>query len=122
MVKSIASESEWFLGQDDDIAHRRKVQALTIIGKRLVSGSRDSSIKVWAMGAEPHWPCERTLLGHEGGVSALATWEGKVVSGSQDTPIRVWDTGLGALEAILTGHKGTITALVVKEDPLFSFD
>jgi WD40 repeat protein len=120
MVKSIATESEWFLGQANDIAHRRKVQALAIIGKRLVSGSRDCSIKVWVMGAEPHWPCERTLLGHESGVSALATWEGKVVSGSQDTTIRVWDTGLGALEAILTGHEGTITALVVKEDRLFS--
>ena len=120
MVKSIATESEWFLGQVDDNAHGREVQALTIIGQRLVSASRDCSIKVWAMGEDPPWPCERTLLGHGSGVSALATWEGKVVSGSMDTTIRVWHAGTGALEATLTGHEGTITALVVNEDRLFS--
>ena len=115
-VWSIATgEREWELE-----GHGDHVLALTLVGQRLVSASSDRSVKVWAMGAEGPWPCERTQVGHGGAVKALATWEGKVMSGSDDRTIRVWDAGTGALEATLTGHGGGVTALAVHEDRLLS--
>ena len=101
-------------GHDDSIC------ALLVCGSRLASGSGDRSIKVWAMGPGPEWPCERTLAGHTGGIKALAGWEGKLISGSDDETIRVWDASTGGLDATLTGHRGAVSALVVMGERLFS--
>ena len=88
-----------------------------------MSGSYDNSVKVWAMGAGASWPCERTLVGHDGRafpVNTLATWQGKVLSGSADKSVRVWDMETGAHDATLTGHDGSVWGLVVHGDRLLS--
>ena len=96
------------------------MRCLAVSGTRLVSGSEDRSVKVWAMGAGASWPCERTLDGHAGCVFAVATWQDKVLSGSDDTSVRVWDMGTGALDATLTGHDDDVYGLAVHGDRLFS--
>jgi WD40 repeat protein len=99
-------------------AHTDIVTALAVCGSRLASGSRDKSIKLWAMGAAGRY-CERTLQGHSG-VWSLVGWQGKVVSGWQSKLIRVWDAATGAKDATLPGHNGTVLGLTVHGDRLFS--
>jgi WD40 repeat protein len=69
--------------------HTKSVMALAALPNgQLVSGSSDSSIKIWdvATGAEV-----RTLEGHTGYVLALAALpNGQLASGSADKSIRVW--------------------------------
>ncbi|MBI4613888.1 MAG: hypothetical protein HY720_09790, partial [Planctomycetes bacterium] len=64
--------------------------------KWIVSGSFDSTLKVWdaEMGEE-----SRTLQGHTGFVRAVAVSpDGKwIVSGSKDETLKVWDAETGFL-------------------------
>ena len=99
--------------------HTSEVLALAVVGTRLVSGSTDRAVRIWAMGVKEPWPCERVLLGHTDRVRALATWAGRAISGSNDRSIRVWDLETGECEAQLAGDSG-MTALAVRGDRLFS--
>jgi WD40 repeat protein len=100
--------------------HTGAVLCLAVSGTRLVSGSNDRSVRVWAMAAGGLWLCERTLVGHTFWVISLATWQGKVLSGSDDASVRVWDIGTGAHDATLTGHDQGVFSLAVHGDRLFS--
>ena len=103
--------------------HTGSVWSLCVVGSRLASGSVDRSIKVWAMGQGPEWPCERTLTGHTSGVASLAGWEGKLISGSfssWDETIRVWELETGGLDATLTDHRSSVFALLVHGERLYS--
>ncbi|MCT7993787.1 WD40 repeat domain-containing protein, partial [Laspinema olomoucense] len=63
-------------------------------GQRVVSGSSDSTLKVWNLGTGEE---ERTLTGHGGSVSAVAiSRDGqRVVSGSYDKTLKVWNLATG---------------------------
>jgi hypothetical protein len=100
--------------------HSRAVAALAICGPRLLSGSWDGSVRVWALGAAAPWACERAVGGHAGAVQALAAWGGTALSGSADKSIRAWDAGSGAHVATLAGHAGEVCALAVRGDRLYS--
>jgi WD40 repeat protein len=93
--------------------HRSGVTALAVSGDRLVSGSRDQTLRVWKMGGPPlTWPCEHALAGHGGDVLCVASFGGEAMSGSADKTIRVWVVGTGACERALAGHEGAVEALV----------
>ena len=105
------------------VGHTGSVFSLCVVGSRLASGSADRTIKVWAMGQGPEWPCERTLTGHTSGVASLAGWEGKLISGSfssWDETIRVWELETGGLDATLTDHRSSVFALLVHGERLYS--
>ena len=102
------------------VGHLESVRSLCVVGSRLASGSTDRSIKVWAMGQGPEWPCERTLTGHTSAVVSLAGWEGKLISGSWDKTVRVWELETGGLDATLTGHRGDVQGLLVHGERLLS--
>ena len=93
--------------------HASAVLALAVSGDRLVSGSRDSTLRVWRMGGPPAtWACEHALAGHAGDVLCLAAFGGEAMSGSADKAIRVWVVGTGSCERTLSGHEGAVEALV----------
>jgi hypothetical protein len=100
--------------------HAARVNVLCVCGSRLASGSDDFTIKVWMMGAGLEWAFEGTLKGDGYCLEALASWGDKLISGWNDYTIRVWDLSTGRLDAIITGHKGSVYALLMEGERLYS--
>ena len=67
--------------------HTHYVNCLTVVGKKLYSGSRDRTIRVWDTDTHQHIT---TLQGHTGWVRCLTAVGNKLYSGSYDETIRVW--------------------------------
>ncbi|KZT54162.1 WD40 repeat-like protein [Calocera cornea HHB12733] len=91
--------------------------ALSLDGTRIVSGSFDSTIRIWdindgALVGEP-------LMGHDGAVMSVAlSLDGALLaSGSADKTIRLWDvqTGTCTMEP-LTGHDDEVVSVVFSPD------
>ncbi|KAJ1795627.1 WD repeat protein Lub1 [Coemansia sp. RSA 2399] len=84
-------------------------------GKTIVSGSWDSTAKVWAMDGK----CTYTLVGHSHAVWAvLALDDGSVVTGSADRTICRWVDG--KVVKTYTGHTDCVRALVLLPDGRFA--
>ncbi|WP_086756473.1 NB-ARC domain-containing protein [Nostoc sp. 106C] len=84
--------------------------ALTPDGKYVISGSRDTTLKVW------NWQTGeelRTLVGHTSYVNAVAfTPNGKyVISGSDDYTLKVWNWQNGEELRTLAGHTSYVNAV-----------
>ena len=67
--------------------HTDIVCCLTIHENKLVSGSRDKTIRIWNTET---YELIATLRGHTDNVSCLTLHENKLYSGSKDKTIRVW--------------------------------
>jgi WD40 repeat protein len=97
--------------------HSSFVQAVAVTadGKRVISGSRDNTVKVWNLetGVE-----QLTLTGHSNSVQAVAvTADGKrVISGSRDNTVKVWNLETGVEQLTLTGHSNSVRAVAVTAD------
>ena len=100
--------------------HSWSVGSLCVVGLRLACASTSPLIRVWAMGPEPEWACERTLTWHTEWLASLVGWAGKLISGSYDKTMRVWDLETGGLDATLVGHGGAVHGLLVHRERLFS--
>ena len=61
-------------------------------GSRLVSGSRDRTVRVWH--AE-HGTCLATLRGHDRVIASVAVSPGgkRIAAGGEDGSVRVWEAG-----------------------------
>ena len=84
-------------------------------GKWVVSGSNDSTLKLWnaATGALVH-----TFGGHAGpvysvGVSPDGKW---LLSGSDDKTLRLWNAATGALVRTFGGHAGPVYSAAFSPD------
>eukprot|EP00053_Salpingoeca_punica_P017217 m.165124 g.165124 ORF g.165124 m.165124 type:complete len:578 (-) comp17150_c1_seq1:1415-3148(-) len=86
--------------------HDRYVTCLVVSEDgHVISGSDDSSLKVWALGRpEP----VHNLVGHTGGVWCCAVEGDYIVSGATDRTLRVWSLATGACLHILSGHSSTV--------------
>jgi WD40 repeat protein len=86
-------------------------------GKLLVTGSRDSTIKLFEM---PLLTEVRTLKGHAGWVRSLAVSpDGKVlVSASDDQTVKFWDIGSGRHFRTLRAHAGPVRCVTFSPDGL----
>jgi WD40 repeat protein len=98
------------------LGHTSSVDSLVLSpdGKRLYSGSVDSTIKVWDLEAGKE---TLTLRGRAGGVTSLAlSPDGKrLFSGSGDA-IKVWNLETGKEILSLRGHTGWVTSLALSSD------
>ena len=85
----------------------RKKKREDDMSQRIVSGSEDSTVKVWdaATGS-----CVRTLEGHGGWVNSVAVSPDgqRIVSGSGDRTVKVWDAETGSCVRTLEGQYGCI--------------
>lgn len=83
-------------------------------GKRLASGSLDSTARIW----DEETGESLVLKGHTNGVHGVA-WspDGKhLVTGSLDGTGRIWNTATGASEAVLDGHRGPVMTVAWSPD------
>ncbi len=88
---------------------------VTSDGGRIVSGSKDRTLRVWDVESGV---CLRTLEGHSGDVLSLdLTPDGRcAVSGSEDHTLRVWDMESGVCLRILKGHSWGVSCVSVAPD------
>ncbi|MEZ5219167.1 MAG: hypothetical protein R2715_21890 [Ilumatobacteraceae bacterium] len=84
---------------------------------RIISGSDDSTVRVW----DPDHPDHtlQVLTGHTGSVWAVGVMTGadgrpRIISGSHDRTVRVWDPDHpDHTPQVLTGHTGSVWAVGV---------
>jgi WD40 repeat protein len=94
--------------------HRDSINSLAITpdGSRLITGSSDSTAKIWdiATGTLLH-----TLIGHTSGISSVViTPDGsRVITGSWNHSAKIWDIQTGALLHTLTGHTAEIISVAI---------
>lgn len=65
-----------------------------VVGERVVSGSYDHLVKVWALASGE---CLRTLAGHQEPVLTVAFDDDKIISGAADKTIKVGGEGVRGL-------------------------
>ena len=84
-------------------------------GARIVSGSSDTSLRLWDASSGR---CIRTLEGHSGGVTtcAFSPDGARIVSGGYDKSLRLWDANSGQCIRTLEGHSDIVTACAFSPD------
>ena len=83
--------------------HRAEVTCLCALpGERLVSGSRDRTLRVFELGTGV---CVGVLRGHKARVHCVCALPGgaRVASGAADACVRVWDVAAGSCVRVLRG-------------------
>ncbi|OKH52635.1 beta-propeller domain-containing protein [Scytonema sp. HK-05] len=97
--------------------HSHSVQAVAVTtdGKKVISGSRDNTLKVWSLETGEEL---LTFTGHSHWVQAVAvTTDGKkVISGSSDNTLKVWSLETGEQLLTFTGHSDWVQAVAVTTD------
>lgn len=74
------------------VGHQASVRCLEIHGDIVVSGSYDTTAKVWSIS---EGRCLHTLQGHYSQIYAIAFDGYRVATGSLDTSVRIWNAATG---------------------------
>ena len=95
-------------------AHTECVYTLQFIGRHLVSGSRDKTLRIWDL--ESQRLIRKPLIGHNGSVLCLqfddSEAEDIIISGSSDTDVILWRYSTGhMLQRIRKAHKESVLNL-----------
>lgn len=80
-------------------------------GVHVVSGSLDTSIRVWEVETGA---CRHTLMGHQSLTSGMELRNNILVSGNADSTVKVWDIVSGHCLQTLSGpnkHQSAVTCL-----------
>ncbi|KAJ1569114.1 hypothetical protein HK096_004173 [Nowakowskiella sp. JEL0078] len=97
--------------------HTGTVMALRFVGMTIITGSADTTLKVWDLKTGE---CKKTWEGHTGGVLCLHFDDKILVSGSEDQTVGVWYKTTGK-HFTLRGHTDAVTAVqLVKSSRVFS--
>lgn len=95
--------------------HTDSITCLSILPeKRLVSGSRDCSLRVWDSNIGE---CLQIWKGHFDSITCIANLpNGQVVSGSHDRTLRVWNINSEESLQTLSEHTESVTCVAVLQD------
>ena len=99
-------------------AHTECVYTLQFIGRFLVSGSRDKTLRIWDLDTQRL--IQKPLVGHTGSVLCLqfdnSEKEDIIISGSSDTDVILWRYSTGQiLQKIHKAHKESVLNLKFDE-------
>lgn len=99
--------------------HTHSVRAISAHGDTLVSGSYDSTVRVWRIstGEQLH-----VLHGHVQKVYSVVLdhKRNQCISGSMDSLVKIWDLNTGACLHTLEGHSMLVGLLDLRDDKLVS--
>ncbi|KAB8336893.1 hypothetical protein FH972_021200 [Carpinus fangiana] len=99
--------------------HSNSVRAIAAHGDTLVSGSYDSTVRVWRLS---DGECVHRLQGHTSKVYSVVLdhARNRCISGSMDSLVKVWSLETGACLFNLEGHTSLVGLLDLKDDCLVS--
>ncbi|CAO0801722.1 unnamed protein product [Mucor circinelloides] len=98
--------------------HTEGIYCIQFDKEKMVTGSRDRTIKIWDIQTGR---CKITLRGHTGSVLCLQYDAQDVVSGSSDTNLIVTDIETGSVKRTLSGHTDSVLSLrLVNRDQIIS--
>jgi small GTP-binding protein len=82
--------------------------ALSADGRRALSGSKDTTVRVWDVDTGH---CLHVFHGHTDGVLSVAlSPDGcRALSGSEDTTVRVWEVEIGRCVGVFEGHAEAVS-------------
>ncbi|KAI6216721.1 F-box domain-containing protein [Aphelenchoides fujianensis] len=109
-----ALEANWRTGNhrlqriNCESENSKGVYCLQYDDEKIISGLRDTTIKVWRRN---DLQCDMRLAGHTGSVLCLQYDDRIIVSGSSDSTIRIWDVETGAQLNTLTHHSEAVLHL-----------
>ncbi|KAJ3214892.1 hypothetical protein HDU67_001094 [Dinochytrium kinnereticum] len=107
----VCLESNWLTGNyvvREFSGHEDFVYCLQFDEDKIISGSRDHSIKIWNMKTGS---CQMTLQGHRASVLCLQYNPDYIVSGSSDATIILWSIKDGHILRNLIGHTESVLNL-----------
>lgn len=78
---------------------------------RVVSGSRDATLRVWDIDSGQ---CLHVLMGHVAAVRCVQYDGRRVVSGAYDFMVKVWDPEMETCLHTLQGHTNRVYSLQVR--------
>ncbi|KAJ3202940.1 hypothetical protein HDU82_006958 [Entophlyctis luteolus] len=90
------------------IPHDEAVYCLQFDNDKIISGSRDHTIRVFDMQTFVH---RQTFSGHSGSVLCLQYDDSFIISGSSDSTIMQWTLATGGLHRVLRGHSDSVLNL-----------
>merc|ERR1712112_332566 len=91
--------------------HTNRVYSLQFDGVHVVSGSLDTSIRVWDVESGA---CRHALMGHQSLTSGMELRDNILVSGNADSTVKIWDILSGQCLQTLSGpnkHQSAVTCL-----------
>jgi WD40 repeat protein len=102
-------------------AHNQNVTCLTVEGDKIVSGSRDGSIRLWTFCGNG-FLLKNTIAGHASEVTGLQFVDNHLWSSSVDRCIRLWNildgtTGTGECIHAIHDHSSAVTGLLKFTSP-----
>lgn len=99
------------------VGHEGKVRAIVNANGKIISGSNDTTIKIWDLS---NGNCINTLRGHSAAVSCLAFEQGKIISGSNDGMILIWDCETDQPLKTLVENGDAISCVAVNDGKVIS--
>ncbi|KAH7729391.1 F-box domain containing protein [Aphelenchoides avenae] len=106
--------------------HDQGVSCVQFDAQRIVSGSTDSTIRIWDIKTNCGGVGQMTLTGHSATVRCLHLHNSRLASGSNDFSIKIWDLAVNptwshiACRRTLLGHANIVRCLQMEDDRLTS--
>ncbi|KAI8376045.1 WD40-repeat-containing domain protein [Radiomyces spectabilis] len=97
--------------------HMEGIYCIQYDNDKIVSGSRDHTIKIWDMRTGE---CRKTLYAHTRSVLCLQYDDEFLFSGSSDTTIIQWNIRTGQIVRTLRGHSESVLNLRFQKDQMVS--
>lgn len=103
------------------VGHDQGVSCVQLDDQRIISGSSDSTIRIWDLKTNNHGGSlgQMTLTGHSATVRCLHLNNNRLASGSYDMSIKIWDLAMNstwshiACRRTLLGHRNVVRCLQV---------